>query len=110
MRPCCLLKGWLLPVLLALACSPLAAVAAEAQQGTLVVAIDTLGAQSMDPIQESRSPHAHYQAPMYDAIVGFNFEKGGAGPGVAERWELAEDGKNYNTDFDLIFRRVISGG
>ena len=87
-----LLKGCLFSLLLALAWT---AVAAEKQQGTLIVAIDTLGAQSMDPIQETRSAHAHYQAPMYDAIVGFNFEKGGAGPGVAERWELAKDGLSW---------------
>jgi len=92
MRHCDLLKGWLLPVLLALAWT---AVAAEKQEGTLVVALGTLGAQSMDPIQETRSPHAHYHAPMYDALVGFNFENGGKGPGVAERWELAKDGLSW---------------
>ena len=92
MRHCGLLKGWLLPVLLALAWT---AVAAEKQEGTLVIALDTLGAQSVDPIQETRSPHAHYQAPVYDALVGFNFERGGKGPGVAERWELAKDGLSW---------------
>ena len=92
MRRYCLLKGWLLPLLLALAWT---AVAAEQQQGTLVVALGTLGSQSMDPIQETRSPHAHYQAPVYDALVGFNFEKGGKGPGVAERWEHAKDGLSW---------------
>src|SRR3970040_374243 len=87
-----LLKGCLFSLLLALAWT---AVAAEKQQGTLIVGIDTLGAQSMDPLPETRSAHAHYQAPMYDAIVGFNFEKGGAGPGVAERWDLAKDGLSW---------------
>ena len=29
---------------------------------------------------------------MFDALVGFNFEEGGIGPGVAERWDLADDG------------------
>jgi peptide/nickel transport system substrate-binding protein len=29
---------------------------------------------------------------MYDSLVGFNVAKGGVGPGVAERWELAPDG------------------
>lgn len=96
MRRCGLLKGWLLPVLLALSWPPLAALAAVAQQqGTLVIAIDTLGAQSMDPIQETRSAHAHYQAPMFDSIVGLDYEKGGAGPGIAERWELAKDGLSW---------------
>ncbi|MBI4083570.1 MAG: ABC transporter substrate-binding protein [Candidatus Lambdaproteobacteria bacterium] len=85
--------GWLLPLLLlALAWSPLGA--AE-QKGTLVIALDSLGAQTMDPILETRAPHAHYQAPMYDALLGFNIEKGGLGPGVAERWELAKDGLSW---------------
>ncbi len=65
------------------------------QQGTLVVALDTLGGQTMDPILEDRAPHAHYQAPIYDALIGFNYEKGGLGPGVTERWELAEDGLSW---------------
>lgn len=65
------------------------------QKGTIVVALDTLGAQTMDPILETRAPHAHYQAPIFDALVGFDFEKGGIGPGVAERWELAEDGLSW---------------
>jgi len=25
---------------------------------------------------------------------------------ITGRWELAEDGTNYTTDFDLIYRRV----
>jgi peptide/nickel transport system substrate-binding protein len=69
--------------------------AAKEQKGTLVIAIDTLGGQTMDPILESRAPHAHYQAPVFDALVGFNYEKGGIGPGVAERWELAKDGLSW---------------
>jgi peptide/nickel transport system substrate-binding protein len=32
---------------------------------------------------------------MYDSLVGFDLEKGGAGPGVAERWELSEDGLSW---------------
>lgn len=93
MKHCCLSTCWLLSFLLmALAGNPLAA---EVQQGTLVVALGTLGAQSMDPIQETRSAHAHYQAPVFDSIVGLNYEKGGAGPGIAERWELAKDGLSW---------------
>ena len=60
--------------------------AATDQKGTLVVALDTLGAQTMDPILEARAPHAHYQAPVYDCIVWFDPVKGGIGPGAAERW------------------------
>ena len=46
------------------------------QKDTLIVALDTLGAQTMDPILAGRAPHAHYQAPVYDALIGFNYEKG----------------------------------
>ena len=69
--------------------------AATDQKGTLVVALDTLGAQTMDPILEARAPHAHYQAPVYECIVWFDPVKGGIGPGVAERWEMAPDGKSW---------------
>jgi peptide/nickel transport system substrate-binding protein len=62
---------------------------------TLVIAIDTLGAQVMDPSAETRAPHAHYHAPLWDSLVGFDLEKGGIGPGVAERWERAADGKSW---------------
>ena len=60
-----------------------------------MVALDTLGAQTMDPILEGRAPHAHYQAPVFDSLVGFDYDKGGIGPGVAERWELAADGSAW---------------
>ena len=85
--------GWML----SLAATALAAssVLAEEQRGTLVVALDSLGAQSMDPIQEGRPGHSHYQAPIYDSLVGFDLERGGIGPGVAERWEIAPDGLSW---------------
>jgi len=69
--------------------------ATAADKDTLVIALDTLGAQVMDPIMDTRAPHAHYHAPVWDSLVGFDFEKGGIGPGVAERWELAADGKSW---------------
>jgi peptide/nickel transport system substrate-binding protein len=69
-----------------------APVPAQEQKGTLIVALDTLGAQTMDPILEGRAPQAHYQAPVFDSLVGFDYAKGGIGPGVAERWEIAADG------------------
>jgi peptide/nickel transport system substrate-binding protein len=49
----------------------------------------------MDPIMDTRAPHAHYHAPVWDSLVGFDLEKGGIGPGVAERWERAADGKSW---------------
>ncbi len=69
--------------------------ASAADEDTLVIALDGLGAQVMDPILESRPPHAHYQAPIWDSLVGFDIEKGGIGPGVAERWERAADGRSW---------------
>src|SRR5437870_10416315 len=66
-----------------------------ADKDTLVIALDTLGAQVMDPIMDTRAPHAHYHAPIWDSLVGFDLENGGIGPGAAERWELAPDGKSW---------------
>jgi peptide/nickel transport system substrate-binding protein len=83
--------GTVLILLLAGIVSP----ATAADSDTLIIALDTLGAQVMDPIADTRAPHAHYQAPVWDSLVGFDFEKGGIGPGVAERWERAADGKSW---------------
>jgi peptide/nickel transport system substrate-binding protein len=69
--------------------------AAQDQKGTLVFAVESLGAQTLDPILEGRPGNAVYQAVMYDSLVGFNLEKGGIGPGVAERWELSPDGLTW---------------
>jgi peptide/nickel transport system substrate-binding protein len=76
-------------VLMAAGLGPLRA---QDQKGTLVFAVETLGAQTLDPILEGRPGNAVYQAVMYDSLVGFDTAKGGVGPGVAERWELAPDG------------------
>ena len=54
--------------------------------------METLSAQTLDPILEGRPGNAIYQAAMYDSLVGFDLQKGGIGPGVAQSWELAEDG------------------
>src|SRR5262245_20917198 len=66
-----------------------------ADKDSLVIALDTLGAQVMDPIMDTRAPHAHYHAPVWDSLVGFDLDNGGIGPGVAERWEQAADGKSW---------------
>src|SRR5262245_17406561 len=66
-----------------------------ADKDTLVIALDTLGAQVLDPIMDTRAPHAHYHAPVWDSLVGFDLDNGGIGPGVAERWEQAADGKSW---------------
>lgn len=93
MRHFTLLAGWMFSLLLVT--MVWAPVGAQEQKGTLVIALDSLGGQTMDPILEGRAAHAHYQAPVFDALLGFNFEKGGLGPGVAERWELAKDGLSW---------------
>jgi peptide/nickel transport system substrate-binding protein len=66
--------------------------AAQTQKGTLVFAVESLSAQTLDPILEGRPGNAIYQAAMYDSLVGFDVDKGGIGPGVAEWWELSDDG------------------
>jgi peptide/nickel transport system substrate-binding protein len=70
-------------------------IAAQQPTGTLVFAVESLAAQTLDPILEGRPGNAVYQAAMYDSLVGFNLEKGGVGPGVAERWTMAEDGLSW---------------
>jgi peptide/nickel transport system substrate-binding protein len=72
-----------------------ASYAAAQDKDTLVIAIDTFGAQVMDPILETRAPHAHYHAPIWDSLVGFDLERGGIGPGVAEKWTRSADGKTW---------------
>ncbi len=69
--------------------------AAETQKGTLLFAVESLSAQTMDPILEARPGNAIYQAPMYDSLVGFDVQKGGIGPGVALSWDLSEDGLTW---------------
>ncbi len=79
----------------ALAIAATAPLGAQDQKGTLVFAVESLGAQTLDPILEGRPGNAVYQAVMYDSLVGFNLEKGGVGPGVAERWEMTPDGLTW---------------
>ena len=69
--------------------------AAQDQKGTLVFVVESLSAQTLDPILERRPGNAVYQAVMYDSLVGYDFKKGGIGPGVAERWVLSDDGKTW---------------
>ncbi|MGE0699735.1 MAG: ABC transporter substrate-binding protein, partial [Hyphomicrobiaceae bacterium] len=75
-----------------LASSPLAA---QEPKGTLVFAVETLAAQTLDPILEQRPGNAVYQAVMFDSLVGFDLDKGGVGPGVAESWSMADDGLSW---------------
>src|SRR5215475_8425180 len=68
---------------------------AQEQKGTIIFAVESLGAQTLDPILEGRPGNAVYQAAMYDSLVGFDLAQGGIGPGVAERWVMAEDGLSW---------------
>jgi peptide/nickel transport system substrate-binding protein len=68
---------------------------AQEPKGTLIFAVESLAAQTLDPILEGRPGNAVYQAPMYDSLVGFDLDKGGLGPGVAERWVMSEDGLSW---------------
>ena len=68
---------------------------AQEPKGTLIFAVESLAAQTLDPILEGRPGNAVYQAPMYDSLVGFDLAKGGLGPGVAERWAMSEDGLSW---------------
>ena len=83
--------------LLAAATTLLALGSAVAQEpkGTLIFAVESLAAQTLDPILEGRPGNAVYQAAMYDSLVGFNVEKGGIGPGVAQSWAMSEDGLSW---------------
>ncbi|MBL6618079.1 MAG: ABC transporter substrate-binding protein, partial [Reyranella sp.] len=81
---------------------------AQDQKGTLVFAVESLGAQTLDPILEGRPGNAVYQAAMYDSLVGFDLKKGGVGPGVAERWELSPDGLTWT--FFLRPNQVFHNG
>jgi len=82
-----------LAVLLVLSGS--AASVAQEPKGTLIFAVESLAAQTLDPILEGRPGNAVYQAAMYDSLVGFDLDKGGIGPGVAERWLMSEDGLSW---------------
>jgi peptide/nickel transport system substrate-binding protein len=85
-------RAAILAAIVAVAALPLRA---QDQKGTLVFAVESLGAQTLDPILEGRPGNAVYQAVMYDSLVGFDFAKGGVGPGVAEKWELSKDGLTW---------------
>lgn len=81
---------------------------AQEPKGTLIFAVESLAAQTLDPILEGRPGNAVYQAVMYDSLVGFDLEKGGVGPGVAERWAMSDDGLSWT--FHLRPGQVFHNG
>ena len=62
--------------------------AAQEQKGTLVFAVESLGAQTLDPILEGRPGNAVYQAVDVRLAGRLRPREGRRRPGVAERWEL----------------------
>ena len=83
------------------------AVRAGAPTGTLTVSLENLGAQTTDPILQGRAGHAQYQAPIWDALLGFNYESqyGGLGRGVAHEWGIDPDGSSWTFHLEegLVF-------
>ena len=75
----------------ALIAAAVAPLCAQDQKGTLIFAVETLGAQTLDPILEGRPGNAVYQAVMYDSLVGFDLEKGGVGPGDQDGVQSLDD-------------------
>src|SRR6266508_3506522 len=67
--------------------------APAADKDTLVIALDTLGAQIMDPIMDTRAPHAHYHAPSWASPVGLALERAGMGRAWAERGDRPGAGR-----------------
>ena len=84
------------------ACAEIAKLTAD-RKGTLIFAVESLAAQTLDPILEGRPGNAVYQAAMYDSLVGFDLEKGGVGPGVAERWVMSEDGLSWTFPGESLY-------
>ena len=82
--------------------------AAQEPKGTLIFAVESLAAQTLDPILEGRPGNAVYQAAMYDSLVGFDLERGGVGPGVAQRWVMSEDGLSWT--FHLRSGQIFHNG
>lgn len=88
-------RGFLPAVCALLSVAAFAPASAQEPKGTLVFAVETLAAQTLDPILEQRPGNALYQAAMFDSLVGFDVENGGVGPGVAESWTMADDGLSW---------------
>jgi hypothetical protein len=61
------------------------ALAATDQKGTLVVALDTLDAQTMDPILETRAPHAH--SGVFDTISPSNTRSSKGQAALGHAWQ-----------------------
>ncbi|MDP2949375.1 MAG: ABC transporter substrate-binding protein [Chloroflexota bacterium] len=64
-------------------------------KGELKQAIQSFGHQHFDPVREERGNSSHYQAPIYDSLIGSNVDTGQMAPGIAERWEFLSDGLTW---------------
>jgi len=68
--------------------------------------------QHLRPVRTTRAkraltPEAHTGNPGESAVAQrFTATFSDDGNTITGRWEIAEDGTNYSTDFDLIYRRA----
>lgn len=69
---------------------------AAAAAGTKVLRIG-YGAevQTLDPIKTVFAPDIISQGMMYERLLKANADRSEVGPGLAEKWEISEDGKTY---------------
>ncbi len=66
-----------------------------APKGNLIEAIQTLGLQMFDPVREDRASMCHYQAPIFDTLLGSDPKSGAIIDGIAETWEQSKDGLSW---------------
>ncbi len=68
---------------------------AQDQKGTLVFAVESLGAQTLDPILEGRPATRSTRRSCTTPLIGFDLKKGGVGPGVAGALGAGADGLSW---------------
>jgi hypothetical protein len=89
----------------------------EAPDGTAVIGCDGMSATYYQLYTDERDVQRIYEMSLGDG--GWKLWRDGepfsqrftgrfseGGKTITGRWEIAEDGKNWKTDFDLIYRKV----
>jgi hypothetical protein len=89
----------------------------EAPDGTAVIGCDGMSATYYQLYTDERDVQRIYEMSLGDGVWKLwrdgepfsqrftgRFSEGGKT--ITGRWEIAEDGKNWKTDFDLIYRKV----
>ena len=93
------ISAWFRPYAFALLFATFASqpLAAQTQKGTLVFAVESLSApdHGPDPGSDDRAMRSIRRRCMI-RWSGSTSQKGGIGPGVAESWELSEDGSDLD--------------